>query len=142
MFTVQNKDKYYDNVDKLFLAYRRKINWSKKMKHWLVRRCGAIRNLYNETIDRFTIGFPKKEAWSPRGYIAQYALPRIRFMRSNLCGFPPELTYKKWGKILDKIIFALDAVARDDDDNTIAENPKKVDEGLNLLGEYFLDLWD
>lgn len=78
--------------------------------------------------------------WCAHVHIAEFSLPLIRSMREKTHCYPQEVTYEEWLAILDKIIFSLEGVAKDN--VFYGEESDKLKEGLSLFGEHFLSLWD
>lgn len=76
---------------------------------------------------------------------AKFILPRLmHFKNLEGLGFPgkEKMTMKKWQNILDKMIFAMEYCAGEDQFEDIDPKMEKiVQEGLNLFGQYFRSLW-
>lgn len=94
-------------------------------------------------------GYADIEVWGLDIAIAKFVLPRLRALRRlPPMGHPIELTYEEWLEILDKMIYAMEFIVRDEngqmgrEEYCSQENHGKVKEGLELLGKYFMDLWD
>jgi len=96
---------------------------------------------------------PDEDTWNLNYNIAKYALPRLKRFKELLNSYPPKLTPEKWDKILDKMIFSLERIVIDDTDDleyalskkqdgSYRKYRKQVQEGLDLFGKYFLNLWD
>jgi hypothetical protein len=93
-------------------------------------------------------GFDDRETWSLDYTIAKFVLPRlIRFKEVNN-GRPNNLTWDEWNKILDKMIYSINAVVHEWDHNpeqtsgsTLKKHYRKTHEGLILFGKYFRHLW-
>lgn len=104
---------------------------------------GGFPRSYKFWCQRRKRGWDDSDTWSLYTSIAEFILPRlIRFKEVNN-GFPDNLTSEKWDEILDKMIFAMDYIAREDDTfgKELEDNWEKVQEGLDLFNEYFFDLW-
>ena len=86
-------------------------------------------------------GFDSTETWNLDNTIIQFTLPRLKYFRKNLHGYPADITFKKWKKILDTIIFAFETHIENDciKDEKIA---KKVSKGFTYFGKYLRNLWD
>jgi hypothetical protein len=54
-----------------------------------------------------------KDTWNLDWTIANFALPRLIRFKKLTNGYPPELTEKEWGKILDKMIWSMTQIAND-----------------------------
>ena len=91
-------------------------------------------------------GFDETETWNLDNTIIQFTLPRLKYFRENLIGYPSELTEKKWEKILDKIIWSFEQSV-DDYENCpstiedIKKYYKKVQKGNELFGKYLSNFW-
>ena len=70
--------------------------------------------------------------------IAQFLLSRLKGFKKYTFSNPCNLTMKQWHKILDKMIFAFNAIAKD---NRNKKNWDRVKEGLDLFNKYYFDLW-
>lgn len=94
---------------------------------------------------KITRGFSDDETWSLEYGSAKWILPRLRRFKELNNSHPMDLTFEKWMEIIDKMIYAFETIiARDDPDKDInwdLDIDKKVKEGLELFGKYFLDLW-
>jgi hypothetical protein len=99
-----------------------------------------------------TRGYSDIEVWNLNTYVAKYTLPRSKEYRRDLSGYPasqndPDAdTFEAWQKTVDKMIFALDAVAHEFDSDAghdkLHDNQAEVREGLELFGKWFQNLWD
>lgn len=90
---------------------------------------------------RLLNGFYPEEWFSFYYHNAKWALPRLKYLRKNLHGYPSTLTCKEWEVILDKIIWAFEQILVEDAVGKI-DNYEKVQEGLELFGKYYWNLWD
>ena len=99
-------------------------------------------------------GFAGSEIFALDYALACFLLPRLDAFRKNKESYPASLTIEEWHSILDHICWSLDRVIRDDTYILFPGWKKKgydyletelhecfVQEGLNLLGEYFRALW-
>lgn len=90
---------------------------------------------------RTTRGFDESETWSLMGTICKFILPRLKEFIDCHSNFPAELpNIDTWNVILDKIVVSLELLV-DDSKIYTEEESTQIDEGLDLLREYFLDLW-
>lgn len=136
--------------------------WSKLKNFWWTRVLVLPARLRH--------GFWPSETWSLDCTIANFTLPRLKYLRNNSNTYPIGLCNCKgrdegncndncngpkiWKEILDKMIWSLEFVANDhmldewlkDDyvynhkDFKIAN--KKYEEGIVLFGKHFSSLWD
>lgn len=105
-----------------------------------------------------------KECWNLDYKIAEFVLPRLKRFRQDTNSYPGhgELdTFEKWMEALDKMILAFEYIIEDDNwwlgnadydssdglymDLKKSEEIKKrqviINEGLQLFGKYFQNLW-
>ena len=94
------------------------------------------------------MGFSDYEADSLCWEFARYVLPRLKYMKKNFYGYPPQFRKPEdWEAVLDKMItaFGLISTHQEDDLNpqskTYMQTKPEVTEGLNLFAEYYLYLW-
>lgn len=78
-----------------------------------------------------------KELWNLDATIAKFVLPRLKLFKENLNGYPADLSFEKWGEILDKMIYSMEKVYKNCTDEDV-----KIQEGLDLFAKYFRSLWD
>lgn len=99
---------------------------------------------------RFTRGFSDDETWSLDYTVAKFTLPRLRRLRELEFGHPACYTEKQWCRMVDTMIYALDAVIKDVEGKLYSDCQKpedyrkidqKVQEGLALFGRNFRGLW-
>lgn len=85
-------------------------------------------------------GWDDRETWNLDQRIALFTLPRLKRFQALRNGHPASLTEKQWDKILKKIIYSMEVIASDRlyEKRTDA---KRVQEGFELFGKYFLSLW-
>jgi hypothetical protein len=107
---------------------------------------------------RRTKGWDESDVWSLDYTISKFALPRLKLLKEKTHGYPCELNnMEEWYAILDKIIFSMDYIANErewkyypSEENGIEEGDysklkeveAKVQEGLDLFGKYYRNLWD
>ena len=126
------------------------------------------RTFKNATFDKFKYGFNPRECWSLDLSIAEYVLPRLKYLKKVKHGTPCDMfpknylgsnlsntdnkkcekieaaAEKKWDEIMDKMILSFELIVKDEWD-TIEEykvQQKKIEEGLNLFAKHFRSLWD
>ena len=110
-----------------------------------IKKCKKRMKKYRKQYQKF--GFDATETWNLDSTIAQFIVPRLKYFRKNLVGYPGDLTEKKWYKILDKMIFSFEVTLNNYDyfDCTKYKSKKrykKVQKGFALFGKYFMNLWD
>ena len=99
--------------------------------------------------------FAPNECWSLDITIAEFTLPRLKYLKEHTIAYPGigEMnTFEKWQAGLDKMINAFELISKPDDaygvwdieKNTYEEikplleqKQKEVDEGLELFGKWF-----
>lgn len=97
--------------------------------------------------------FDPRETWSLNWTIAKFVYPRLKKFKKENIGFPHEFkTIDEWNEILDKMLFSFkvlkeDCVGLEIDfndpnwKNEIDKTNERIQEGLELFGKYFRDLW-
>ncbi len=123
-------------------------------------------------LQRLFRGHSDCDLWGLSTRIAEFSLRHIKaFRKTKLHGYPSTLdSPEQWEEILDKIIFALENTIdeycgykkfeikageydikdgqfitlqeRKWDEEGYKEHLKKVEEGIELFGKYWRDLWD
>ncbi len=98
---------------------------------------------------KLTRGWNDSDTWNLDHTIAEFVLPRIKRFKEITISYPGHLDKDSWNKILDQMIFSFEAILNEWNLNepkmTVEERKeydKKVQEGLDLFGKYFRDLWD
>jgi hypothetical protein len=95
---------------------------------------------------RRTRGWSDDETWNLEHTAAKWLLPRLKRFKELNIAHPVELTADDWDDILDKIIFSLEHVGCEDSwwgdlDDWTQEKQDRIQEGLTLLGKWWMDLW-
>ena len=103
---------------------------------------------YQKFIDqKKEFGFTDEETWSLYDNIVLFVTPRLkRFIEiiEETGTYPASLTSsQEWLEILNKILFSFEKLFEisKNDVKVTDEDHEKIKEGLNLFGEWFLDLW-
>ena len=94
-------------------------------------------------------GFSPSECWTLDYSAACFLLPRLEHFLDNHGGHPVCLEEDEWRSVLLSIGYSLQCVADDVsfseesdlDGGLLAFHEAVVQEGFNLLGEYFQGLW-
>jgi len=75
--------------------------------------------------------------------IAQNTRPRLQRLKEVTIGIPAKMTEEEWNATLDKIIYSMDMIVRNDMDDCITnENMQEVQDGIDLFAKHFFhDLW-
>ena len=94
---------------------------------------------------KITRGFTDLEIWNLDHTTAKWLIPRLKYLKENTCGYPPDLeTFEEWQEILQKMIDAFELYNGDSDtfdmDQLKTEN-EIIEEGMQLFGKYFRSLW-
>ncbi len=91
-------------------------------------------------------GFDDSECWNLDHTIVQFALPRIKRLKEITNGYPSDLTEEAWDEVLDKMIWSMEALIKDDTldffDLLDPAYSQRFQEGFTLFGKYFCNLWD
>lgn len=109
-------------------------------------------------IQRWTRGWDDSELWSLDMTIAKFTIPRLQRFKEITISYPSECgSLEGWYKIIDEIIYALQACAYQwgpekgkitiedvvyDFGESIEWDWDRVKRGLEYFGKYFRDLWD
>ena len=103
---------------------------------------------YQQFIDqKKEYGFTDEETWSLYDNIVLFVTPRLkRFIEiiEDTGSYPASLTSsQEWLEILNKILFSFEKLFEisKNDVKVTDEDHEKIQEGLNLFGKWFLDLW-
>ena len=102
---------------------------------------------------RLRNGFWPDVCWNLDTTLAQLILPRLKHFRSNLNGYPANLTEEEWDRYLTQMIVAFEWIASGDYYDMPMKNgqvdgeayTKLIDDtqrGLELFGKYYMGLWD
>ncbi len=106
----------------------------------------ALKRNYREIkwfFQRLFRGWSDNESWDLYYWICKRYLPVLKRLRFYHSGYPTHLTPKKWNEILDKIIYSFEMIGEDDFTKTCnPKTQKKIQEGCELFGKYFQNLWD
>jgi hypothetical protein len=96
---------------------------------------------------RITRGFDDSETWWLDQVIVSFVLPRLKRFKEISCAIPcnvahsvESMTEELWNKILDQIIEAFELIKKDEWSGEIEEKFNKIDRGLHLFADYFMQL--
>lgn len=88
-----------------------------------------------------TRGHNDRQVWNFCGQMADLNAKLLTQLRDNGCGYPGDLTEKKWKKILTQMIEGFEAFDEYKyTDDKKAEKKYKL--GMELYAKYFPNLWD
>ena len=97
---------------------------------------------------KLTRGWDDSETWCLRSPFARFILPRLKRFKQLKAGHPCDITAKEWDEILDKMIFAFESLLEEENNPNYEEDVyefnkryKKIQEGLELFGKWYLSLW-
>ena len=51
-----------------------------------------------------------KDIYSLDNTIARFVLPRLKFFKKNIIGYPPDITFEEWKSIIDKMILSFELI--------------------------------
>ena len=89
-----------------------------------------------------TRGFSDRDTWNIDVTTAKFVLPRLKKFKELTNGHPYEITWEEWVEILDKMIYAFETCSSDDDYcGCDVTDGKKIQEGFELFGKYYVSLW-
>lgn len=83
-------------------------------------------------------GFSDDETWDLDYTITCFVLPRLKRFKKISASFPVGSSRGEWKKDLSLMIYAFKQIQKD---NLNDNNREKVESGLRLFGEKFLQLW-
>lgn len=88
-------------------------------------------------------GYSDKEIRNLDITISKLVLPRLKAFKKFKRTQPGIISEEEWDQVLDDIIYSLDVISNDTFSKTKEEyiDWGKVDDGLELFGKYFRDLW-
>lgn len=91
---------------------------------------------------RLIRGWDDAETWNIDDTVAIFTLPRLRRFARLRCGCPTEISDAQWTKIIDQIIWSMEYIANGNH-YVVAdeEDREKLQNGLDLFGKWFLNLW-
>lgn len=133
---------------------KEKITFWEKIKYFFWHCQTNIKEFFlniKHIWQRATRGYDDTAYWGLDSYLANIALPVLKFYRTESLGLPfnnetnKVLTEKEWHDILDKMILAFQYIIEEEfssDPNTYLKHKKKIDEGLQEFAKYYIALWD
>ena len=93
---------------------------------------------------RLTRGWSDDELWGLDFTIAKWLLPRLKGFKEQGCSFchPCDTTPEEWKDMVDKMILTMELMKREGEQGFLEDHEYKfVDEGLELFGKRFRNLW-
>lgn len=102
-------------------------------------------------LQRLFKGWSKDEAWNLGYAICKRFIKPLKHVRATGIGYPHNLTPEEWDAIRDKIIFSFETYLAEDyvykkdgslDCEATRQRDKTMQEGFELFGKHFMDLWD
>lgn len=103
---------------------------------------GPFRKKGNRTIK---VKVHTYDCWNLDHSIAIIAYPLLKKFREADVTRPADMTREEWHAVLDKMIWSMKTMAEEKDycpsHQDIREFYAKLDEGLELFGKHFRDLW-
>ncbi len=132
---------FYDEHPEFF---NNTISIWKKIWYPVCRWYEAFTYFFVRKYQKVRYGFELNESWNLNIYTAKFILPRLVYLRLNLHGYPPGLSEKEWDVILDKMIYSFEMILLDNEECLELPNKiwDKIQDGLDLFGKYYLNLWD
>ena len=120
--------------------------WYKDIRYWPWRAWHRVRDRLDRlkwAWQRAYRGYDDTAYWALDSYIAEIALPVIKFLRDEGSGHPGTMTEEEWKLKLSKMIIAFELIREDDlHFDTWEANEPLVAEGLALFGKHFRNLWN
>ena len=91
---------------------------------------------------RLIRGWDDAETWNIDSTVATFILPRLKRFAQLRIGHPSEISDAQWTKIIDQIIWSMEYISNENHYIiTDKKDCKKLQDGLNLFGKWFLYLW-
>ncbi len=111
-------------------------------------------------------GFYRHETWNLDYTCAKFMLPRLKYFRANLHGYPGDFDMETWKATVDKMIWSFQDIVNEGDNyckwtlpfeiehdiagekhstmdyDKMRKNEARRQEGLKLFGEHLQGLWD
>lgn len=88
-----------------------------------------------------TKGYSYKEVWSLFYHISKKYVGALKKIK-EAGSYPCSVTEEEWQLIMEKIIYAFEILAKDEPcSKETINNADKIQEGCELFGEWFRDLW-
>jgi hypothetical protein len=138
-----------DRLDDLFRQRSPILWWLSRVPLGLVYSLGRFlesvpRFLFSALPFRVKHGFWYSEVWSLDRTIAEFTLPRLRYLESIAHGYPTEAGNEHvWSAMIGEMVWFLEIHARDDGLWRLGPEDKARYENAGMLfGKYFGALWD
>jgi len=94
-------------------------------------------------------GYSDRDLWDLSCYLSDMLSRALSDLKKNKHGYPPELTEKKWDRILTDMQSGFLAQLALMDINTVTDSKEytkeltaKMNKGLKLFAKHYMDLWD
>jgi len=127
---LEKRDRWPINLY-YFLRYR---IWFSLSEYW--RR-------FKGFFQRGRRGYARYDLWSFDVYLAEVIGNGVHDLCKFSHGYPPEITWEEWERILTKISDGFLYYSKKfDEDEEFEEREKRLDESLELFKKYFRNLWD
>lgn len=78
-----------------------------------------IKYFFKRIYQRIRYSFTFEECWNIDYSIARYVLPRLKYYRAHMNGHPYDSKYEDWEKILDEIIWFMQDMIDDKEEEKI-----------------------
>ena len=91
---------------------------------------------------RLERGFDNTELWNLDLTLARFLIPRLKVFKEMTISYPAECeSMDDWYEIIDKIIYSMEMIVKNDILVDKWAN-QRIQDGCDLLGKYFRNLWD
>lgn len=108
-----------------------------------------IRN-FRWWLQRSKRGWAEYDAWNIDVWFMETMESMLTYYRRHHVGYPPDLSAERWDEIIDRMIFLLKEMQKDDFeagsiDGIMSSYDKRnncKDEFFELFSKYFYSLWD
>lgn len=150
----------YTIIEKV-LFWRKKdillFSWEEKVVRVLTPICSGVKWVLDKIHPRVEyVKLDYWDTWAMDSTLAIIITPMLKQLKATQHGHPIGLTEKQWHKIMDKMIWSFECLSSDsgfhgfkfEGDYTritsrrYHKHMEKVQEGLDLFGKYYMNLWD
>lgn len=102
-----------------------------KAPHWIRKIKFRIKN-----------GLTCCDIYGYQWYLAKKIASDLKVYKKNNMAYPMGMKEGEWDIVLDKMIYAFDLIVREGDGEDMDDlHYKAMNEGTELFGKYFKDLW-
>lgn len=169
-YTILEKVLFWVDQDQIYDLHKTKKQpkWIKKLINILEIPCGWLMKFLDVVHPKIDyVKIDPWDTWSLDHSLAQIILPALKQLRATKHGVPGEFVHtkdgskeipfaraeRKWNAVLDHMIWSFEQIVLEDreeqfhltgefDVHAYTAYYKRVDDGLQLFGKYYRNLWD